>query len=91
MMGARAQVSAVAAAVALTLTLAALALTRGGWQHGESQALQIGAGDGTFTDDSLRLKRERMVARLKGLRGVEGSMREQLATLNSQEHALEHA
>lgn len=91
MMGTRVQVSAVAAAIALTLAIAALALTRGGGQHGESQALQIGAGEGTFTDDSLRLKRERMVARLKGLRGVEGSMREQLATLNSQEHALEHA
>jgi hypothetical protein len=90
-MGARVQVSAVAAAVALTLALAALALMRGGRQLGESEALQIGAGDGTFTDDSLRIKRERMVDRLKGLRGVEGSMREQLATLNSQEHALEHA
>eukprot|EP00802_Teleaulax_amphioxeia_P011667 Tamp_11701.p1 GENE.Tamp_11701~~Tamp_11701.p1 ORF type:complete len:459 (-),score=100.27 Tamp_11701:513-1718(-) len=44
-----------------------------------------------FSDDSLRLKRQRMVAELKGLRGVEGGMRQQLARLNQQEHALENA
>ncbi len=92
MVGTRAQVGAVAAALAVTLALAAVALTRRGGQRGAPEALlQVGAGDGTFSDDSLRLKRQRMVAELKGLRGVEGGMREQLAKLNQQEHALQDA
>jgi len=91
-MGVRAHVGAVAAVVAVTLALAAVALTRGGGQRGAPEALlQVGAGDGMFSDDSLRLKRQRMVAELKGLRGVEGGMRQQLARLNQQEHALENA
>jgi len=84
-----------AAGVAMTVVLVAVSLVgrhveelqRGG--RGKDM-FDVG-GDGMFDADSLQLERKQMVGELKGLRGLDGGMQQQLARLETQDKALKNA
>jgi len=92
MVGLRTQIAGASAAVALTLALAAVSLNSG--RHVEQLAgegMFDAGGNGMFDSDSLQLKRKQMVGELTGLRGLDGSMQQQLNKLETQEKALKNA
>jgi hypothetical protein len=80
------RLAAASVAAAVVLTLAAVSLT------GLNGGLQGRVEDlGMYNDDSLRLRRQRMVGELSSLRGLEGGVRQQMHQLEQEEAALKNA